>query len=423
MSIRLGIDFRAMQIGHQFRGIGEVVRQSSRQLDERLPADAVIVALHDAAGPPVEELLADAFPSGRTTRIVALPTPSHPRVAKLRDAVTPEWSELFRREVDLLLQFDFMLGVPASVPTITVMYDQVPLLLGDRYPWNYRPTFRGARRAGLPLRTSVYKAGTRRIYERHLALALERSTQVIAISEHTKATTEAFAAAHGVTGVGARTQVAHLGYRPPEVAPRALNAMEEARIHGLGLADTPFVFFLGGSDERRRIDLLVAAFNDVRARGRRLKLVLAGYDFVTMERVLSDAARTALLASSYKDDIHLLGFASDAERAWLYGNAAGFTFPSEHEGFGLPVVESLAAGCAVVAFDNTSISEVAGPNCILVPGSWEGLADGIDQLLARTDEAAATAAEDGRAWAATFTWDQIGEALTTAVVRVASASS
>lgn len=419
MSLRVGIDYRAMQIGHQFRGIGEVVRQAARQLDDRLPADVAVVAFHDAAGPPVEDLLAEAFPSGRSTKVVALPTPRNPRIAKLRDAVTPEWTETFLREADVLVQFDFMLGVPAALPTVTVVYDQVPLLLGDRYPWNYRPTFRGARRAGLPLRSSVYKAGTRRIYERHLALALERSAAVVAISEHTAATTEAFAVANGVTGVAARTRVAHLGYQPPEVAPRDLNAMEEARVDGLGLRDTPFVFFLGGSDERRRIDLLVAAFNDVRARGAELKLVLAGYDFVTMERVLSDAARTALLASSYRDDIHLLGFASDAERAWLYGNAAAFVFPSEHEGFGLPVVESLAAGCAVVAFDNTSISEVAGPNCVLVPGTWEGLADGIDEILRRSAADASAAAEEGRRWAATFTWERIGDELAEAILAAA----
>lgn len=414
--MRLALDFRALQVGHQFRGIGEVVRQACDQLDRRLPADDEIVALVDPDGPRLDDVVAGLFGSGRPVRIVEFPNPARPRATKLVSALSPEREALLRSHADALVQFDFMLGVPAGFPSIVVMYDQVPLLLGDRYPTNYRPTYRAARRAGLPVRASLYKAGARRVYERHLTWALQNAASIIAISEHTARTTATFGAEHGVADVAERTRVAYLGHTPPpDGTPPPLNAMERTRLDGLGLVDAPFVFFMGGSDERRRVDHLVAAFNDLRGRGRELKLVLAGYDFVTVERVLSDATRQALESSSYAEDIHLLGFVTDAQRAWLYDHAEAYVFPSEHEGFGLPVIESLAVGCPVVAYDNTSISEVAGPNCLLVSGHWEDLARGIDGALSRSPERKAADADAGRAWAATFTWDTIGETLAAAV--------
>ena len=417
--MRIGIDFRAMQIGHQFRGIGEVIRQSCRQLDQRSPVDDAFVVFVDHGGPSIQPLVDDVFDPSRSVKIVELPNPTNPRMAKLAGALTPERSAIMRAEVDVLVQFDFSLGVPEGLPSVVVVYDQVPLLLGDRYPRNYRPTYAGARRAGLGRRAAFYKAGTRRVYEKHLASALDRAARIIAISDHTKATTEAFAAEHGVAGVAAKISVARLGHTPPSDEHPPLNAMERTRVEALALDQHPFVVFMGGSDERRRVDLLVSAFNAVRADGIDLKLVLAGYDFNTMDAVLSEAARHALLTSSYNHDIHLLGFVSDAERTWLYDRAEAFVFPSEHEGFGLPVIESLAAGCPVVAFANTSIHEVSGPNCLLVDGTWQDLARGITEMVQRPDDVKHQATEAGRQWAATFTWDTIGEVLRTNLEAIA----
>ncbi|MEO6989747.1 MAG: glycosyltransferase family 1 protein [Aquihabitans sp.] len=418
--MRIGIDFRAMQMGHQFRGIGEVVRQSCRQLDQRSPASDAFVAFVDQGGPTVQPILDEVFGPDRSVRTVELPAPANPRVAKLAGALSPERSAIIGAEADVLVQFDFSLGVPEGLPSVVVVYDQVPLLLGDRYPRNYRPTYAGARRAGLGRREAFYKAGTRRVYEKHLVSALERASRVIAISEHTKATTEAFAAEHGVGSVTTKISVARLGHTPPADEHPSLNAMEQARVEALALHEHPFVVFMGGSDERRRVDLLVSAFNAVRAAGLDLKLVLAGYDFNTMDAVLSETARAALLSSSYKHDIHLLGFVSDAERTWLYDRAEAFVFPSEHEGFGLPVIESLAAGCPVVAFANTSIYEVSGPNCLLVDGTWEDLARGITEMVQRPDDEKLQAVEDGRRWAATFTWDTIGDVLRSNLEEIAT---
>ena len=173
--MRIGIDLRAMQLGHQFRGIGEVVRQSCRQLDARSPGTDEVVAFVDEGGPSVAHELDAAFAPERRVGIVELPHPAHPRLAKLQDSITPERSAAIARSCDVLVQFDFSLGVPPTVPTVVVVYDQVPVLLGDRYPHNYRPTYRAARIAGIPVHKAVEKALGRAVYERHLTHALERA--------------------------------------------------------------------------------------------------------------------------------------------------------------------------------------------------------------------------------------------------------
>ena len=75
---------------------------------------------------------------------------------------------------------------------------------------------------------------------------------------------------------------------------------------------------------------------------------------------LSDLVRRA-----YVDDAALLD---------LYANAAAFAYPSLVEGFGMPVLEAMAAGLAVVASDAEAVREVAGAGALIVParvpGAW-----------------------------------------------------
>lgn len=405
--MRIGIDFRAMQIGHQFRGIGEVLRNACREIDRRAPAGDEIVAFVNPAAPPVDDVVARSFGPERATSVVGLPGPGSRR-SRLRDPLSADQAAVFAAGCDVLVQVDFQLGVPRQVPTLLVVHDQIPLQLGAWYPHMYLPTYQLARRRGMGRRSAGERAMRRWLYELKLRVALARAARVIVYSDHSRSTTLAFAAEHGVTGLEERMHVVHLGHQGvgTDVAP--LTVMDEERFKAFDLTERPFLLYMGGADERRRIDLLVGAFNELRADGIDLKLVLTGDTLGSYETVGSEASRRALMGSSYSHDIHLLGYVNASERNWLYRHAEAFVFPSEYEGFGLPVIEALATGCSVVAFDTTSIPEVSGPNCTLVKPGRRTLAAGIAEVLRRSPEQRAADREAGQAFAGGFTWDALG---------------
>jgi alpha-1,3-rhamnosyl/mannosyltransferase len=94
----------------------------------------------------------------------------------------------------------------------------------------------------------------------------------------------------------------------------------------------------------------------------------------------------------------------------LLQSARALIFVSLYEGFGLPVLEAFAAGCAVIASNTTSIPEVAGNAALLVdPLNPNGIADAMQQLLV-DDTLRTQLREQGRARAQQFTWDACAQA-------------
>lgn len=90
-------------------------------------------------------------------------------------------------------------------------------------------------------------------------------------------------------------------------------------------------------------------------RGRRIDLVLTG--------IAQDNGYplTAMVdAHGMRDQVHMLGYLPVEELAYLYLHADMLVFPSLFEGFGIPLVEAMAAGCPIVAANSTSIPEVTG---------------------------------------------------------------
>jgi glycosyltransferase involved in cell wall biosynthesis len=108
--------------------------------------------------------------------------------------------------------------------------------------------------------------------------------------------------------------------------------------------------------------------------------------------------------------LSILGRVPDDVLARLYRDATVLAMPSFGEGFGLPVLEAMAAGAPVVASDLPAIREVAGDGAVLVPpGDVAALATALAQAF--TDEALrsrlrASALERARA----FSWERAAEA-------------
>ncbi len=163
-----------------------------------------------------------------------------------------------------------------------------------------------------------------------------------------------------------------------------------------------FVLFVGTVEPRKNLRRLVEAMSALHADGLELPLLVVGAD--GWGDVRSDL-----------DDAHVrfLGSVSDADLRALFASAAVMAYPSEQEGFGLPVIEAMAQGTAVVTSRGTSTEEVAGGAAVLIdPFDSADIARGIAAAYERRSELG----EPGRARASELTWEHSARA-TLAVYR------
>lgn len=167
--------------------------------------------------------------------------------------------------------------------------------------------------------------------------------------------------------------------------------------------------FVGGADPRRRLVDLVAAFNNLRAQGHDIKLVLAGDTMLGAFMVPHLELQEYLKHTSYLDDIHFVGFVNDAQRDWLYQNALAFVYPSLYEGFGLPILEAMQYGTPVVSYNNSSISEISGDAAIIV-NDYYNIVEVVNKLLTDTEQYKRLVSA-GKKQAAKFSWQETSRAI------------
>ena len=99
-----------------------------------------------------------------------------------------------------------------------------------------------------------------------------------------------------------------------------------------------------------------------------------------------------------------VGYVTDPELRALYEHAACFVYPSLYEGFGLPPLEAMTCGCAVLASHAASLPEVCGDAALYVDAtSPEDIATKLTGLMADEPYRRELAAR-GRRHAAQFSW-------------------
>jgi glycosyltransferase involved in cell wall biosynthesis len=180
-----------------------------------------------------------------------------------------------------------------------------------------------------------------------------------------------------------------------------------------------YILHVGARRPHKNQAVLVRALAQLRARHPDLGLVLVGQ---TDPRVPDEASKlvTALGLTEY---VSQYTHADDELLKELYGNAAVFAFPSLVEGFGMPLLEAMAAGVPTVASDAEAVVEAASDGALIVPATLtERWVEALDQVL--SDPATAQRLrERGRAVAAPRTWTRSAERTMALLIKVANSSN
>ncbi|NQX24397.1 glycosyltransferase family 4 protein [Curtobacterium sp. VKM Ac-2852] len=212
-------------------------------------------------------------------------------------------------------------------------------------------------------------------------------------------------AARVVSGIRADVRVAPLGVDRAVFHEPSIAEVEDARIAATLPEGAPWIAFLGTIEPRKNITALLDAYATVRA-----SRAAAGSD--TPWLVLSgargwDESAIARLDALQPDD-HVIeaGYLPLEDLSGYLGGAEFVVYPSLGEGFGLPVVEAMAAGACVLTTRRLSLPEVGGDAAVYTEPSADALAEAMaalldDPALVASHRAAALARADVFTWQAT----------------------
>jgi glycosyltransferase involved in cell wall biosynthesis len=162
------------------------------------------------------------------------------------------------------------------------------------------------------------------------------------------------------------------------------------------------ILHVGAIQQRKNILRLVEAFEG--AAPDVWRLVLAGSSGYGADEIMH-----RIDASPARARIDVRGFVDDQALRELYRKSSILAFPSLDEGFGMPVLEAMAAGLPVLCSNSSALPEVAGDAALLVdPHLVESIEQGMRRLIAEP-ELRSTLRERGLARAAEFTWEKAVE--------------
>ena len=207
---------------------------------------------------------------------------------------------------------------------------------------------------------------------------LRRSSLILAISESSR-----------------QEGISHLGFPPekvvnistaanPQFQPRQIDKHEEEKIRKRYELHRPFVMYTGGIDHRKNIEGLIRAYSKLSKSLRsshQLAIVCAiqPTNQVALERLANEYGLAA-------DELVLTGFVPENDLVTLYNLCKVFIFPSWHEGFGLPALEAMSCGRAVIASNTSSLPEVIGlEDALFSPYDDESISNKLSQVLSNSD--------------------------------------
>ncbi|MCP4642291.1 MAG: glycosyltransferase family 4 protein [bacterium] len=274
---------------------------------------------------------------------------------------------------DVFFSTGLQMPLATRCPRVVTVLDLAYFEFGSYFPWRFRMTAR--------------------TYTR---LAVRLARHFVSISEATKRDlVNRFRLADDRVSV---TPLAVSDAYQPCSDPARVSAVRET----YGLPEK-YLLCVGRLQPRKNIGRLIQAYEQLKQRCPELphELVIAGDQGWLFDSIFKTAE-----ASAVGDSIRFLGFVDGPDLPVLIGEADGLALVSLWEGFGLPVLEAMACGTAVVTSNCSSLPEVAGDAAVLVdPYDVDAIAAGLERVL--TDDASRDMMERaGQTRAREFTWER-----------------
>ncbi|MEP6623536.1 MAG: glycosyltransferase family 1 protein [Acidimicrobiia bacterium] len=228
-------------------------------------------------------------------------------------------------------------------------------------------------------------------FRRMIRASTVRAAAIISVSDHTERRLQA------VLAPTAPTVVAVHG-----VDHQRFTAIDDRDLSRLGHAGIrpPYVAFAATLEPRKDVPTLIRAFSSIADARPELKLVIAGRDGWG-----AVAVRDAAAASGHTTAIMRVGWMDDDLLPAFFRQSETVAYPSLEEGFGLPALEALACGAALVTTTGSAMEDVVGSAALLVPPRDEtALAGALRRVL--TDASVRNRLRAaGPSRASAFTWE------------------
>ncbi len=240
-------------------------------------------------------------------------------------------------------------NLPSRIKRLTMIHDLTPLIFPEHHRWHSQLL--------------------QRIFLRRI---LRRTDRVFTNSRHTSKDLVRF-----FPFCAKKNTAIYLGKSPIYKPVYQSGVLQEYGI------DKPYFLNVGTIEPRKQGVTLLESFKLFCLKKQQPYLLV----LVGQKGWKTEAFDAALEQHPYKDRIIQTGYVPLEHLPILYTHAQALIYPSEYEGFGLPIIEALACGTAVIAADNSSLREIGEGSAHFFPtGDATALSKMMSEVITETDD-------------------------------------
>ena len=368
--MKIVIDVQGIQSASRFRGIGRYSHSLMTNLLPKMHEQDVWIILNENFKDNLKELREIFETYIPSEKIIVYKTPSNTNEANDQNIQRAQIAKMIREQFISLLSPDLLLitslfegyhddaivsikEFASDIRTAVILYDLIPLIHAKDY----------------------LKIQEQKSYYENKINSLKQADMFLSISNASKQEAIKELGFDGMMIFNISTAVendfTHVSMPSNDI---------QNFLNHYGLKPKFVLYVPGGFDTRKNCERLMEAYS-------KLSLSVREEHQLVIASKIADNTKEYLLnlATEYglqEKEFALLGYVCDEDLKALYSLCKLFVFPSLHEGFGLPILEAMSCGAAVIGSNATSIPEVIGnEQALFDPYSQESITSKMQQAL------------------------------------------